>query len=557
VVLKDNLKNFFIIILFFIFIFILILVFNIYKPKSNKQKIIQDYKELEKIIKKEFRNTKEQQNYFKNKKVKIIFWHNLYPHEQIIMNQIIQEFNKKFPNIEVLNIAKGSYGQIAHSVANSLPINKQPHLVVSYPDHILFYSKSNKVVPLNIFMDNDEDFKQNHKNNLFPSFLSRMSLSEDNLDSKKHFFFPFMKTTEVMYYNSDILKEMKTKTKMLQKEQKIKILFDDKIDDNGIIQSELNWEELKILCSEMKKQKFHVKDFVPLIAESEVNFFLIDNEQSEIHHPQSNKEISSFFENPNIKQKLIYFKENFVNNGLMTTSRINGESDLKDFFKEQKNCFFISSTRRINALYNDNFNVELTFFPRNRTFDQNTNLNANENKQNDKKNFLLQGSNINLFYSHDKDEILSSWLFLKHLTSKETYIKIIQGIMGIIFTRQDVKDHFLKEKQKNKDKIVEISEQIKNQDQKILLKDKLNKRKELLHLKFIDFILNLTYGNENSQNITSFFTTPSFEASSLFRNIFQDLCCYVLAIDKNKKSLDLIQEIDFLFEESKKRIIFS
>jgi multiple sugar transport system substrate-binding protein len=45
-----------------------------------------------------------------------------------------------------------------------------------------------------------------------------------------------------------------------------------------------------------------------------------------------------------------------------------------------------------------------------------------------KRKVLQQGANINLFYKKDKDEVLASWLFLKHLTSKKTNEKLIKKL---------------------------------------------------------------------------------------------------------------------------------
>lgn len=55
-----------------------------------------------------------------------------------------------------------------------LPVNKQPNIAFSYDDHIEFYSKSFKVVPLDIFMDYDEDFGKTSESNNKYNFFSRL-----------------------------------------------------------------------------------------------------------------------------------------------------------------------------------------------------------------------------------------------------------------------------------------------------------------------------------------------------------------------------------------------
>ncbi|WIA07697.1 MAG: ABC-type sugar transport system maltose-binding protein [Candidatus Phytoplasma cynodontis] len=538
-VLKVSLKDFLIVTVFFLTIVFFIIIDNYLRPKLNIKKIQKDYLDLEKIIKSEFKNEQLQKNYFKNKKVKIIFWHNLYPREQIFMNKAIKEFQVKFPNIEVVNLSKGNWSQISKSISNSLPINKQPHLSFSYPDHVQFYSKSNKIIPLNIFMENDEDFFNNEKDQFFSSFLPEISLSE-NKDNKNFFFFPFAKTTEVMFYNNKIIKKIKNNE---IQDSDLKKILDEKINPEGIIISPLEWEDLRIICSAIKKDKEKEKDFIPIIIESESNFFIIDNEQrNQIPLPSDKKEAQNFFNNPQIKDKIIYFKEKFIDKGLLTTTKLSGEGNLQEFFKEQKSCFFISSSRRCSTLINNNFNPEITSFPA--YCSDNT---SSEKYCNNK--FLLQGANINLFYSDNKDEMLASWLFLKYLTSKELCIKMIQEKMGIVFSRKDVKQHFLKEKAQNEQNIQKIKQDLK--DNKFSEKEKLEKNNTLLHYKFMNFILTL---KENLEYQKIFFSTPSYDKSSFFRQILSESFIEILSINNSKKSYDLKKEIDILLKETIQRI---
>ncbi|WCA22280.1 extracellular solute-binding protein [Candidatus Phytoplasma oryzae] len=540
-VLKVSFKDILFVICFFIIILFLIIIDNALRPKLNLKKIKENYLNLEKIIKKEFKNDILQKKYFQDKKVKIVFWHNLYPKEQLLMDQIIKEFQNNFPNIEVLNFSKGNWTQISKSISNSLPVNRQPHLSFSYPDHVHFYSKSHKIVPLNIFIDNDEDFRYKEKNNFFPSFLYPISLNEDSKD-KDFYFFPFLKTTEVMLYNSNIIKEIKEKEK---NDSPLKQILDKKINKEGIIINPLEWEDLKIICHAIKKNKIKEKDFIPIIIESESNLFIIDNEQRQKNSfPTNTSESKSFFHNPEIKKQMIYFKKEFVDQGLLTTNKLSGENNLPEFFKEQKNCFFISSSRRCSDLFNSNFIPEITYFP---THHCNTNINQNQFCQ---TKFLLQGANINLFYSNNKDEILASWLFLKYLTSKNVFIKIIESKLGIIFSREDVQNYFLKEKNKNDQNISKIKDDLQNNE--LSEEEKFKKNKLLFYYKFLDFNFKLKDDIKNQQQ--SFFSTHPFKESSFFRQVLSELFLEILSFDNNNKEYDLNQKVDFLFEESAKRI---
>ncbi|KXT29298.1 bacterial extracellular solute-binding family protein [Candidatus Phytoplasma oryzae] len=539
-VLKVNFKDIFLVIIIFFIILFLILIDNKIKPKTNQQKIVNDYLELEKTMKKNFYNDDLQKQYFKNKKVKIVFWHNLYPQEQILMDKIIKKFKEKF-HIEILHFSKGNWGQIYKSISNSLPVNQQPHLSLSYPDHVQSYAKSRKIVPLSLFMANDEDFKNNSQDKFFPSFLSSVSLDE-NTNHKDFFFFPFLKTTEVMFYNSNILKEIQEKE---IKDIELKKIIDDKINKEGIIQKPLFWEELQKIALAIKQKKTQDQSFIPIIIESESNFFIIDSEQNKNSLPSNKKEAEDFLRQNIIKERMMYFKEEFIDKNLLTTTKLSGEGNLQDFFKEQKSCFFISSTRRSSSLINNNFYPEITSFPTSCISDNNKNVFC-------ERNYLLQGSNINLFYSSDQDEMLASWLFLKHLTSKETYTKIIQEGTGVIFSRKDVKEDFEKIKLQNQQHEKQIKQELEKFNNNLSDEEKLNKKKKIFYYKFINFILEF---KDDIQNKDQTFFAPSFyEGSAFFRNILTELFINILALENNTKQYNLKKEVDLLFQEAIQRI---
>ncbi|XVJ44999.1 extracellular solute-binding protein [Candidatus Phytoplasma australasiaticum] len=219
-VLKVNLKSKILnignvskIFIYFGTIIVFIIISNSLRTSQDNEFFIKKYDNLRNLVSKKFQNHNSQINYFKHlkKPVEIIFWHTLYPRELEIVKETIREFEKHNPNIKVKDVNKVNWEQICKSVANSLPVNKQPNIAFSYDDHIEFYSKSFKVVPLDIFMDYDEDFgktsESNNKYNFFPGYAKKLKLPNVYDGQDHHYSLPFVKSTEVMFYDSDLFKQ--------------------------------------------------------------------------------------------------------------------------------------------------------------------------------------------------------------------------------------------------------------------------------------------------------------------------------------------------------------
>ncbi|PQP79496.1 hypothetical protein C6B37_01780, partial [Candidatus Phytoplasma phoenicium] len=492
--------------LFFI-LFIFILILNYFKPQNNVQDCRPTYDKVKKWFE-EHQTEAKQEEYFKQNtenKINIVFWHNLYPEEEEALKGIIEKFEKQYPRIKVIATHKGNWFQIIRSVANALPVNKQPHLVVSYPDYIEFYSKSHKVVPLNeFFIEKDEVFKK-EKDQIFTYFLPP--------DGTEKNYLPFLKTTEVIFYNKDLLKKIYSEE------------LRDLIGKDGSITKEIiTWEDLKRICKTLKK--FNQKDdFIPIIVESENNLINYNYRYKYLNEhgkefPTTKEEAQELLQKHEPLSETIKYFKNFYDEKFLTTPILNKENkDVKDLFAKQKSCIFISSTRRTNNFFNLEFELGLHQSP---IFD----VEVKDEFKDEFKGFnLVQGSNINLFYSPIEDEMIASWMFLKHLITKDTYKKLFDEKSGLCIVRKDLKT-LLKEQQKQ---------------QKNKPSQKENKGKEFVKFKFLEFALEQK----------AFFTTPVFEDVCILRDLFRDLFIKILTLEVKREELN--EQIDYLFQETYKR----
>jgi multiple sugar transport system substrate-binding protein len=519
VALKDNFKkNSLFIFLFFLSIFIFIYISNLLASPKNKEFYKDKYNYLERLVKNQFNDEQKQKNYFNNydKKVEVIFWHNLYPEEKTVLDNVIKDFEEKYPSIKIKEVNKSNWGNISKSVANALPVDKQPNLVFSYPDHVAFYSKSHKVVPLDIFINGDEDFQ---KNEFYGTYLKKNEL-KDEYDSKQHYYsLPFSKTTETLFYNKNIF--LKHRNILNQ------VIGIDFINEEGMIYGgesgkDLNWEQLKIIAKKLKELNKENKGYIPIVVESEANLLITAFQQTGIKFPENYEEAKVFLNKDEVQKKMKYFKEEFYNKGYITTSKMNGEQKTLDMFYQQKNSIFITSTRMVRKIQEGNFDVGLSRIP--------------IIKDGQYKN-VMQGANINMFYSSNNDEMLASWLFLKTLTSKNILVKLLNAKGGLNITRDDVFKEV--EKAINNDKTSDITV-----------------RQGTLHFDSLQY----AYDNQHKDNKEQkeekkmFFEPPIFPNSTFLRTVLTELFTYILAIDEKINGVQLNKQIESLCEEAAKRI---
>lgn len=514
-VLKDKTKNYLYLTGYFLFLFLILLIINeiIYvKAKNN------NIGNFSGIINKE--NFQKYENKFKeskkeNEKVKITFWHNLYPEEEQILKEIISEFEKEYPGIKVLASNKGNWGQIFKHVTNALTVDKQPNLVVSYPDHTRFYFNSGKVIPLNKFSEVDEEFAKNLKTFPFLEGYFEPIQIEDNkeeegivVDKNNRYYLPFLKTTEIMFYDSSLLKETYKELKDKSSNTKEFKEFDKLVNQYGCLSKEsLQWSDMEKICQILKQKK--AQDFIPIIVDSESNLFIISAKQKNIKYPISKNDIGNFLNEDAIKDILEKFKDLYDNKHL-TLSKLTGEENIKTLINNKSFAFYITSTRRLDTLSNmKDFTPHFHSIP---TFDVDKNI--------------LQGSNVNLFYSAKEEEIFVSWFFAKYLALPKVNEKFLLNNKFFNITR---KNYF----NKNNNEIEKIIERKINDN-----RDYSNGVKDIRKKFFKEFIL------KNPEKENEFFITSTFENSDFFRNIITDLFIDVLQIspnDANKR--ELIQKL--------------
>ncbi|MDV3196342.1 MAG: extracellular solute-binding protein [Candidatus Phytoplasma stylosanthis] len=517
---KDKIKNFLFIFIFFNFLAMIIFISNVFSIKK-KDYFEEEYQDLEKYLvsKQDLDNNFQDKN---GPKIYINFWHNLYPKEQKILKKIIDVFLKKYPQIEVKDENKGNWNQIVKNIQSALTVDKQPHLVFSYPDHVKFYSKSEKVIPLDIFIEKDKNFKES---DFLNNYLKKNHLEDYSSERKNsYFYFPFLKTTEIMFYNSYLLKKIYLK---IQENQEDKEELNNLINQEGKIQEDITWKEMGTICRIIKKYK--TKDFIPILVDSADNLFIINIEQrknNDLKYPENRDELDQFFQNKNFHEIFEYFKKEFYDKKYLTFSQLCGEKEIENFILNENICFYITSNRRLEYSFNiPNFVPSISPLPQ-------------ENKKNEEKKQknIVQGPNINLFYSKNKDEMLASWLLLKHLTSFESYKTLLEN--GKIFNIC----HKI-----NDEDIQQIEEIV---EKNYSFNSATNQHLKEINTTIKDFFKKIII--EDAKRDDYFFISPIFENSNYLRTILKDLFVDIFSI-KEISDVDLKERIKKIFKEAYER----
>ncbi|MBS2993893.1 extracellular solute-binding protein ['Santalum album' aster yellows phytoplasma] len=534
---KDKLK----IIYFFTCLFV-ILAFIVLFPKIDSNALRNNHEqELNEMLTK-YKDSEAWEK-FLEKPIEIVFWHRLDPEKEkgkpkTALEEIIEEFREKYPKIKVKTEYKPSWSGIVKNINVALPANNEPHLIVSYADHLVNYYESGKLVPLDGFKDHtNEKIKLDPcttdpqtKTYFYSSFENEAQLPlGDEEEPGKWYSLPFSKSIELMYYNQDYFKQLKDKIQKqkIETDSDFQSCFDnyDKPNFEGKLKDGITWEQMEKLCEVIKQVD---SEKIPISYDSESNLFIISSEQRGIEYTTSptkkdpsSREVGVLFNNPDAKKMIKDFKK-FYDKKYLITRKLSGESYTTHLFMDQKILMDISSSNGFEYVSKAPFKVGITSVPYWKK--------GKQGPESGKRKVLQQGSNINLFYKKDKDEVLASWLFLKHLTSKETNEKLIQKLSQFP-TRPCYGDKSVQPEQTNSEN---PSKNSKN--------PKINKD-------IFDFMKDERKEDEKSSQTGNpiYFFSPTFRKSQMSRIVVEKLVidCF---LDK-----DLDKNIDTLFNEAQQK----
>ncbi len=134
--------------------------------------------------------------------IQIQFWHGQSGFQGQVLNNLVNQFNSTHPDIFVTATFQGTYSDLYKKVTAAIAGGTPPDLAVAYQNDVSNYIASGAVIPLDDLMKDPQiGFSATDVQDIYPSFIDHYPQANNQVYS-----LAFMRSMEVMYYNSDMLK---------------------------------------------------------------------------------------------------------------------------------------------------------------------------------------------------------------------------------------------------------------------------------------------------------------------------------------------------------------
>lgn len=132
--------------------------------------------------------------------VEIEFWHAMTGTSEEVLNQLVDGYNESQDLVTVTAVNQGSYGDLDTKIKSAGNGGSLPTLAQGYPNTIYEYIQSGWVTDLNPYLDvNAFDIDID---NFIPAYVEEVKGADGETWA-----IPFNKSTEVLFYNQDMLDE--------------------------------------------------------------------------------------------------------------------------------------------------------------------------------------------------------------------------------------------------------------------------------------------------------------------------------------------------------------
>ncbi len=351
----------------------------------------------------------------------ISFWHVFGSKGQEVLVEIIKEFNKIYPNIQVTHESKGSYEKLQYNIAKFYNTNQLPTIAQATSEDISFYLELNRSKPtlgltsMNNFISHPlyglsdsqmQDFEIN--------YLEQCKMFDS---SKTYYSLPFTRQTEVLYFNASWFEE-----KGLLEKYNLGTI--DYVDGTMTFipkeNASLTWDEIE----EIGKLFIEQPEYKNLSSsEKNLNFaFSYDEEDNlfinltkqwggEYISPNESHFNEILFNNAQSKSMLEWYKKGY-NNGYFVTGSAWGDHDgnsSEGFINGQIKMVVGSSGSARYKNPENKFVVGVLPYPQ---------------KDVENKAVISSGSDLIIFNTKEADEQLAGWLFIKFLTTWQNGLDI-------------------------------------------------------------------------------------------------------------------------------------
>ena len=356
-------------------------------------------------------------------------------HYKSELERMIKEFKTIEPHVTV-NLtnppAAGSYVVLEKMVVAGFFQEDYPDIVQCYPDNVVKYIDRGYALNFDKYLNNETYGLKEEKSDYIDSFMDEGA----NYSVEGTYSLPFCKSTELLYYNADVLIGLDLSG------INASINEGKALDFNYL--NNLTWDELfNNLCPAIKAYNdaqdasHKIYDDVAdehgnpgiFTYDSDENFFITLAMQNNYGYTSFNKEIGKGqidFNNEGMRN-LMKTMNSATKNGYLQTKGSNGDY-VSELFIRRKALFTISSTAGLSYNIVSDYDVKengLTKFE--------VGVARIPHAEGHEYSSINQGPSICLLDHKDDNRALASYLFWKHITNKDNSLSwaVNTGYMGI------------------------------------------------------------------------------------------------------------------------------
>ena len=383
----------------------------------------------------------------------VTFWENLYDEdgaagpEHTMMNNIIKEFNKVYPNITIKLEDMGRYWDIDEAISGVLSTpDKLPSMAVCYPDYVVGYLDSGNVLNMDPYMsDSNYGLGVKPKSGSTTEVETDSTTAKDDLNSaflkegqeyieEGTYSLPWYKNSEALFYNVDALDQYLGKgnydltnwediidagRKLLAMDNIVTDIsaWDDTANDYVVKPHTVTWEKGKV---------------TPIGYDSTDNLYITFSEMMNVPYGGNGDEngdgkinkseaVKFYTEGSGANGKavqMVKMLKSWYDEGLITTSSIidpEGDEGVWNYYTYNQECFiYINGSK--NAWYGSANYFRGEALPTPVIDDGMLEATPTVKNKTAKSKAMSQGANI-VFFNKSKVENIAAWLFYKFMTN--------------------------------------------------------------------------------------------------------------------------------------------
>lgn len=348
------------------------------------------------------------------------------------LSDAVQDLCKEFTRLTGVTVkyeSKDSYDGCLKAVTLAATQGGYPHVVVGYPDHFASYVKSNIIVRLDYYLENDvhnDTFEPDGENfsinDFYADYVKENQSVEFDRDGNPYTLgIPFNKSTEVLIYNKSFFDYCASKTELADKiyvpqtyaelesvgEAILKYLKDNNLYGTEIKDDKNNLVlDLKGITEARLNDAPRVTDFKPFSYDSQANLFITNVRQSGGEYTTFDKAKNKgylAFDSDETREGLSYLKTLYDKNVFGIPADWGEAKYGSNPFKACKTVMTLGSSAGVanSAPTGNKFKIAAAPVPY---------------RTADKKFVISQGANLALLDTGSRAQRVAAWQLIKFLT---------------------------------------------------------------------------------------------------------------------------------------------